>query len=516
MEDLCRQEGLDDEDDGDFTEAPANRHSRKSKAPQAPASTSSQSRVGGSMFSAVLHTTPSNRASLERIRGQIPALGEGPVGGATPPSMPATEAGSENSASSPQVQTSTTPSANFAANPLMQLQPNKRTSTEAFPDDADQEVARVLRRALKKDAANASRLRYKHYRSNRSLYRAMRLTGHLLQVRFATQNPFPSPEDREDTIQAEFSNALQSMELSSTFYTLTGEDIKLLQTEDCNIRSRVIKIVNARLSDAYRLIKAPRSPAEIEQNKAAVQVLLTKSMFHFEKPDQAIGRFQHPFIWEVISEAFFSNGNALGCLFQAHFKPIPHELIALVLTCIRHGLQKWETGRKLPRRFSGNHYTIFDQYFAALEQFDESLMQQSWRTYRREQFKIALLHAGCSEEEDRAEAVIDLAQDDELQRELELMKTKLGDAARPSSPFDFSGEIEICEPELELSGAASNWDRHEDDDDDVVAASEGGRPSRNLQTTSSQLQPEPSEGEPRHTPLDGLSPQGPREDSGSE
>ena len=107
---------------------------------------------------------------------------------------------------------------------------------------------------------------------------------------------------------------------------------------------------------------------------------------------------------------FFSCDNALGCIYQAAFKPVSHQLIALVLTAvrgllflllsrslltghhskIRHALKNWETGYRLKHQFTAAHYKVYDQYFDALTQFDEGAMKRFWAQHRRDIFKNGL------------------------------------------------------------------------------------------------------------------------------
>ena len=131
-----------------------------------------------------------------------------------------------------------------------------------------------------------------------------------------------------------------------------------------------------------------------------------------QKPKHRVGWFQARIIADIVFEAFFQNANSLGPLYREYFNMFPNELIAFVLTAvsqgicstlehsvshlicsqIRHALQKWETGRHLPksRRFSGPHYKVYDQFLDALKKFDESVMQRDWQNYRQGLWSTAL------------------------------------------------------------------------------------------------------------------------------
>lgn len=117
------------------------------------------------------------------------------------------------------------------------------------------------------------------------------------------------------------------------------------------MRSRVQREVSARVANVYGLDPAP-SPAQVIRNKERVEVLLNDSAFHHEVctdtlrrakdrliaflqvPETREGRFQHPFIQQIIHAVWFSHRNALGCLYQERFNPIPHATVALVLTSV--------------------------------------------------------------------------------------------------------------------------------------------------------------------------------------
>lgn len=56
----------------------------------------------------------------------------------------------------------------------------------------------------------------------------MRKAGDLLQVRFATDMPFPAPDEREDVVQEVFEDGCRIYGQDTSFYTLTDDDIKLV------------------------------------------------------------------------------------------------------------------------------------------------------------------------------------------------------------------------------------------------------------------------------------------------
>ena len=52
--------------------------------------------------------------------------------------------------------------------------------------------------------------------------------------------------------------------------------------------------------------------------------------------DSRKGAFLHPYIADLVLEVWFPpRTSALGAIFQHAFNPIPHPLIALVLTTVR-------------------------------------------------------------------------------------------------------------------------------------------------------------------------------------
>lgn len=129
-----------------------------------------------------------------------------------------------------------------------------------------------------------------------------------------------------------------------------------LETEDTGIRSRVHKAAVLHVPRAYKLEKTS-DPSKQRLTAARVKTLLAQSSFHYEviqrrvrdinaeythviclfqDPDQRVGRFQHQIISDIIWEVFFSHANALGCLYQEYFRPISHQLLALVLTTVSH------------------------------------------------------------------------------------------------------------------------------------------------------------------------------------
>ena len=109
----------------------------------------------------------------------------------------------------------------------------KRNQDDASLDDEaehNERTAAAERRARKKDAKNAERMRYKDYKENPILYRAMQRAGDLLKVRFATELPFPDPEEREEAVKAAFDEALRTAGKGPDYYTLTQKDVNLVRT----------------------------------------------------------------------------------------------------------------------------------------------------------------------------------------------------------------------------------------------------------------------------------------------
>ncbi|KAH9847916.1 hypothetical protein C2E23DRAFT_889541 [Lenzites betulinus] len=328
--------------------------------------------------------------------------------------------------------TSTYPAGSPASGAFSSVGSKRSADVVSEPSDEDP----ASRRARKKEAANAARLRYKSYKYNAALYRVMRKAGDLLQVHFATQIPFPAPDEREDAVNQMFNKACEIFGQATDFYTLSDDDIKLLRIEDTNVRSRVKKAAATAVPKAYGLYAVPNAK-QLHENRERVKSLLTGSAFHYEDPQEHEGRFQHPVIAEIIWDSFFSHANALGCLYQEDFGAIPHELLALTLTCIRHVLKLWETGRKVEKRFAASQYEVYDQYLQVLDQYDSGPMRRFWGLHRREVFKKGLEMSGCCLGDEESEAVVQQAAADELDRELVRMQERFG-----SVPMDFDDSCE--------------------------------------------------------------------------
>ncbi|CDO74668.1 hypothetical protein BN946_scf184828.g8 [Trametes cinnabarina] len=303
----------------------------------------------------------------------------------------------------------------------------KRRSDQALTDEEDQ---REEERRRKRAELNAKRPRYKQYKSNAELYKIMRKTAELLQVMFSTENPFPDDVQEERIIHTAFNRALEIYGYGKDWYILTDNDIKLFKHEDTSIRSRVRKQAVMRVPDAYGLAKNPQSD-QVAHNKKRAQFLLADSRFHYENAllnqdvDAKAGRFQHRLIREIIEEVWFGHANALGCLYQQYFKPIPHATIALVLTAIRHALTMYsDTGRRSNKDFTAASFTVYDDYMDALEQFNAGELGMLWLQHRRRMFNHALAYAGVQEEQIK-EPVIALATEDELNRERARLRAQL-------------------------------------------------------------------------------------------
>ncbi|KAH9949209.1 hypothetical protein B0H21DRAFT_820392 [Amylocystis lapponica] len=304
----------------------------------------------------------------------------------------------------------------------------KRTSTVAFesPDiiASDPDTALVAARQARKAAHNAKRRRYKHYAENAALQKVLRNTGRLLQVHFATVCPFPDMEQKDRAVTDKFSEALRIHGYDNDWYTLTNEDEKLLLGEDSSVRSRVRKAAVANVPKAYGLHKTPRGP-QVMENRDRVAFLLEDSRFHCKSPLDKLGRFQHDVIAEIIHDVWFSHPTALGCLYQSSFNPIPSSVLSLVLTVVRHVLLMYKDGKMHDNDFTAASWVQYDEYLTAVEQFDSGEMEKVWFRYRQNLFKDGLQFARAVPEEAEREATIQLAQADEMQRELAALQATL-------------------------------------------------------------------------------------------
>ncbi|KAI1781758.1 hypothetical protein LXA43DRAFT_1105370 [Ganoderma leucocontextum] len=329
----------------------------------------------------------------------------------------------------------------------------KRSAADAFSDDEDAgQAARALER---RNARNAARRRYKNFKTNGQLHNAMHGTMQLLQVKFATQAPFPSPDERKDMATKTFAEVLEELMLPEDFHELSDDDIKLLRSEDTSIRSRVQKATIARIVKAYNLVEVPMTTAQVQDNCDRVRALLNQSAFHYQDPETRVGRFQNPLVFEVIWSAFYLWDGSIACIYPSYFNPIPRELIALVLTSIRHSLKMWETGKKVSgKRFAANQYVVYDQYLKALEQYDTGEMQSYWRHIRCTAHKKGLKFAGVQDEDEPMESVIELAEDDELDRELAHLRSQYGDVPPSAVMTDMQHELNAIPEPRALSNPA--------------------------------------------------------------
>ncbi|KAH9910145.1 uncharacterized protein BXZ73DRAFT_109502 [Epithele typhae] len=293
----------------------------------------------------------------------------------------------------------------------------------------------------------------------------------MAQVEFATSNPFPDPQERANIAQSAFREALALSDLADDFHTLTRKDMKL-------------KAAVTLVPTAYGLCKAPRNEQHKQANKAQVSKLLANEgkLFHCEDPVTGRGRFQHQVIAEIIHEVFFSHPSSLGCIYQDHFKTISNELIALVLTSVRHTLKMYETGLKVTAPFRAViEYKVYDQYLDALSDYDSGSVKSLWRRYRRDIFKQGLAYSGCVEKADNVERVVDVLEPEAMEEELQYMLSKYGDDSgddeprhppRVEGPSSTSRSTPSGEPED--TSAASGEPEDTSDADEV----EAGRPSR--------------------------------------
>ncbi|TFY68301.1 hypothetical protein EVJ58_g1089 [Rhodofomes roseus] len=357
--------------------------------------------------------------------------------------------------------------------PLGAHNPLKRTSSQRGSDvqaDHDADPSEERRRQ-RKQYHNAKRPRYRDYQENGKQSILLDVVKYGLQVHFITVTPFPSKADRDAIIRSKYKDAEQACGVAEGECPIDARVMKLLRQEESSMRTRLKQVVMAKVVTKYGLYMEPRVPAQVKHNRTRVAFLLgpelsgssstdaavagaatERSVFHYKVvPEERSGPFQHSIIEEVIFELVFRHVNALGCIYQDQFKPIPHPLLASILAVIYHALSMYRTGRRVEERFTKRYYDIYDGFLAVLNQLSD---EPNWLRYRKALFKLGLRHAGAVTDEVQAPVVAAMSAET-VRREMELLESVLDDLPPDSSdpPVDDSAEYEQAE---ETSGDAAS------------------------------------------------------------
>ncbi|CDO72406.1 hypothetical protein BN946_scf184977.g105 [Trametes cinnabarina] len=448
LEDLQRQQGLDDDDD-DFEE-PLSRqlastrnqqqprlqsHSAASAAPHqnVPMGSDSCSTSGETgvqidramTFSSVVRTQPAGAntsqhqhttSRLSHLRGpfthSLPAL---------PSPTPTTSADTCHSLSSsrslPDLSVNTSTSTGRTVNnlpPLLSLATHPTSSpaaVHAHAHDATTSVGQKRvhvheeseetaeeRKRRKRAEANSSRRRYKDYNMNAELKRVFKLAGDMIKVEWMCRNAYPSEEEEGAVIKEKFAQALRERGHAEDWYELSDQDIKLLEQEDSAMRSRIRTAAAQLVPQVYRFHAAPESDAERAANMSLAREALTDSRFTYAEPDKMEGRFQSALITNVIHKAFFAVPSSIGCIYQDALDPMPSRLIALAATAIHHILSSYQDGECRITPFTNEKWTEYDAFVNTVEQFEQGAMARLWRAHRHRVLSRCLSLAGVVRE----------------------------------------------------------------------------------------------------------------------
>ncbi|KAI0771414.1 hypothetical protein BC629DRAFT_1641530 [Irpex lacteus] len=152
-----------------------------------------------------------------------------------------------------------------------------------------------------------------------------------------------------------------------------------------------------------------------EYNRGLYSLLVTNSAYLYTNynnitvPDTV---FRHPTIQMVINKAWFADQHSIGVIHQDFFVDddgaLHNEVIALVVTAIRHSLDQWKEGVHISSRkdkgfieFSQKSYAgIYQTFVDTLYDWEKHTRyvsrDNSSTKYRQDLFRNALIHSGFS------------------------------------------------------------------------------------------------------------------------
>ncbi|OCH93523.1 hypothetical protein OBBRIDRAFT_308439 [Obba rivulosa] len=234
----------------------------------------------------------------------------------------------------------------------------------------------------------------------------LRKSQEKLQVYYATQNPFPTNEERDAAIAQHYTSVLAECGKEDSWYKLSDSDTETLRREDRNLRTRIHLAVCQLLPAEYGLATGPNAMQQ-HQNSTRAAFLLENSRFVYEvvsflrDNERGEGRFQHPLITQVVHHVWFDPTHSIGGAYPEYFNPIRNETLSLVITAIRHALLMWQTGNMVEVAFP----------------IDEGFVAPLWKRYRTSVYKkgfcIAEIGSGTIQES----SLIRTLSAEEVQRE---------------------------------------------------------------------------------------------------
>ncbi|KAI0368209.1 hypothetical protein BV20DRAFT_1054194 [Pilatotrama ljubarskyi] len=295
-------------------------------------------------------------------------------------------------------------------------QKRSRPQSDQLSDDEDPEETPEDRKRRRKAEANSKRQRYKHYNQNMELKRVLQLTGDLLKIEWMRSNAFPSQDEEDLIIKNKFAEALQQRGHPEDWYRLTDKDIKLLEQEDSNVRTRIRSAAALLVPQFYGLKLAPETADERSHNSEIVRNALQDARFTYADPDRLEGRFQSSLLTDIIQKAFFGVHTSIGCLYQDLLNPIPSRLIALAATAIHHVLSWYTDGTCKATAFTTDKWPQYDSFVESIEQFEQGALAHLWRLHRQRVFTRCLSVAGAVKEVVREDPIRPVT-DEVLERE---------------------------------------------------------------------------------------------------
>ncbi|KAI0758403.1 hypothetical protein BC629DRAFT_1598076 [Irpex lacteus] len=241
------------------------------------------------------------------------------------------------------------------------------------------------------------------------------------RARYITENAFPSSAEDLRYAVASYSESREAMveqgvDMSGVPEKLNIDHSKLLTQRGPQTRGDVRNVSSSVTAEHFPFKRCTtQDDATREYNRSLYSVLVTNSAYLYTNynnitvPDTV---FRHPTIQMVINKAWFADQHSIGVIHQDFFVDddgaLHNEVIALVVTAIRHSLDQWKEGVHISSRkdkgfiefsqksYAGIYQTFVDTLYDWEKHTRDVSRDNSSTKYRQDLFRNALIHSGFS------------------------------------------------------------------------------------------------------------------------
>ncbi|KAG1906492.1 uncharacterized protein F5891DRAFT_931848, partial [Suillus fuscotomentosus] len=254
------------------------------------------------------------------------------------------------------------------------VEPGKR---HRRPSDSDNEDDGQVRKAVK---IQESRGRPKAADYEPSVRTIFGVAWALYRGHLCTEGAMPDRMQEVTWAKLAWNDACKRLQ---THVAYDAEIIKMITSQGSHFRGEVKSKVRPYVADEYGFETSTKQSV-IDRNVMLTRELkkdfgfVYKVMYYQTRtPDGNKGLYHAKIIQKVVNTMWFRDKKDEGVLYPEFYKPFPEVGLALLLTAIESGIDKWSTGAQSNKMFTVDEYQgVLDEHLNNLADFDEHTKAQ--------------------------------------------------------------------------------------------------------------------------------------------